>query len=176
MRKDSHVEALGFCGLSRYDGIVRPSLERDLQRYLELLVDRFGDDLVTLGAFGSQITGRATPESDLDLLLVIRGLPRSRMARRRLLSPVAHAVSEEFADTISTIFLTPEEAKRVKPFYLGFLDGHRLLVDRDGFFRAVLDRLERRLIELGSRRLVDEHGEPYWDLKPDYKLGEDVIL
>ena len=49
-------------------------------------------------------------------------------------------------------------------------------MDRDGFVRAVLDRLERRLAELGARRLVDELGNPYWDLKPDYKLGEDIVL
>jgi hypothetical protein len=40
----------------------------------------------------------------------------------------------------------------------------------------VLDRLERRLAELGSRRLVDRHDETYWDLKPDYVLGEDIVL
>ena len=64
----------------------------------------------------------------------------------------------------------------MKPFYLGFLDGHRLLADRAGFFRAVLDRLERRLEDLGARRLTDELGNTYWDLKPDYVLGEDVVL
>lgn len=89
---------------------------------------------------------------------------------------IAHAVSDEFAETISVVPLTPEEALTIKPYYLGFLEGHRLVVDRDGFFRRVLDRLERRLTELGSRRLTDELGNPYWDLKPDYVLGEDVVL
>jgi hypothetical protein len=28
----------------------------------------------------------------------------------------------------------------------------------------------------GARRLTDERGNPYWDLKPDYVLGEDVVL
>ena len=35
---------------------------------------------------------------------------------------------------------------------------------------------QRRLVELGSRRLTDELGNSYWDLKPDYVLGEDVVL
>ena len=132
--------------------------------------------LITLAAFGSRVRGQATPESDLDIVLVIRGLPRQRFARRRLVSPLAHVVGDSFAETVSTIPLTPEEASRVKPFYLGMLDGHRLLVDRGGFFRGVLDRLERRLEELGARRLVDELGNAYWDLKPDYVLGEDIVL
>ena len=151
-------------------------LEQWLDRLREVLEARFGTDLITLAAFGSQIQGRSRPESDLDLLLVIRGLPLRRLERRRLIGPLAHQVSDAFAETASIILLTPEQAATVKPFYLGFLDGHRLLVDRGGFFRAILDRLERRLEELGSRRLIDEHGNPYWDLKPDYVLGEDIVL
>ena len=151
-------------------------LDRSLCRFREVLEERFGDDLITLAAFGSRVRGQATPESDLDIVLVIRGLPRQRFARRRLVSPLAHVVGDSFAETVSTIPLTPEEASRVKPFYLGMLDGHRLLVDRGGFFRRVLDRLERRLEELGARRLVDELGNAYWDLKPDYVLGEDIVL
>lgn len=155
---------------------VRAELERDLDVYRGLLERRFGDALVTLAAFGSQVQGTERPESDLDLLVVVRDLPRRRTERRDLLRPIAKAVGPTFADTVSLVLLTPDEARSAKPFYLGMLDGHRLLVDRDGFFRGVLDRLERRLVELGSRRLVDRHGNPYWDLKPDYVPGEDIVL
>jgi len=160
----------------RYTGRVALDLEAALERFRDALVDRFGDDLVTLAAFGSQVTGRARPESDLDLLAVIRGLPKGRLARRALVRPVKHAVGREFAWTASVILLTPVEAAVVKPFYLGMLEGNRLLVDRDGFFAGVLSRLTARLRELGARRLVDECGNSYWDLKPDYVLGEDVVL
>jgi hypothetical protein len=110
------------------------------------------------------------------LLVVIRGLPRRRLERHRTIAPLTHAVGDAFAEAVSIILLTPEEAVTVKPFYLGFLEGHRLLVDREGFFQKILDRLRRRLEELGARRLVDELGHPSWDLGPDYRLGEDVVL
>lgn len=155
---------------------MRPWLEEQLDRFRQALEERFGSDLVTLAVFGSQAHGREHPESDLDLLLVIRGLPRRRLERHGVILELAHHVSDQFAETMSAIPLRPEEAVTIKPYYLGFLEGHRLLVDREGFFRQILDRLERRLKELGSRRLVDELGNPYWDLKPDYVLGEDVEL
>lgn len=153
-----------------------PELEEPLRRFRQALEARFGDALVVLAVFGSQAQGQERPESDLDLLLIIEGLPRRRLDRWPLISSIAHGVSDTFAERISAILLSPGEARTVKPYYLGFLDGHRLLVDRGGFFRAILDRLERRLEELGARRLTDEQGNPYWDLKSDYVLGEDVVL
>jgi predicted nucleotidyltransferase len=155
---------------------VHPRLEAPLQRFREVLEARLGSALVTLAVFGSQVTGRARPESDLDVLLVVEDLPPSRLQRQGLALDIAHAVSDEFAERVSIIALTPEEARTIKPFYLGFLEGHRLLVDRDRFFAGVLQRLRARLAELGARRLTDERGNPYWDLKPDYVLGEDVVL
>jgi predicted nucleotidyltransferase len=155
---------------------VHPRLEAPLQRFREVLEGRLGSALVTLAVFGSQVTGRARPESDLDVLLVAEDLPRSRLQRQALALDLAHRVSDDFAARVSIIALTPGEARTIKPFYLGFLEGHRLLVDRDRFFAGVLQRLRARLAELGARRLTDERGNPYWDLKPDYVLGEDVVL
>ena len=153
-----------------------PELEAGLARFVTLVAARHGDDLVSVVLFGSQATGRARSESDVDVLLVVRGLPRRRIERRAAFRAPKDEAGEPFASAASLILLTPEEAVTVRPFYLGILEGHRMVLDRDRFFRGVLDRLEARLAELGSRRLVDEHGNPYWDLKPDYKPGENIVL
>lgn len=155
---------------------MHPEIEEPLQRFRRALEARFGGALVTLAVFGSQVQGRQRPESDLDVLIVAESLPRSRLERQGLILDLAHDVSDAFAERLSVIPLTPEEARTVKPFYLGLLEGYRPLVDRDGFLEGVLDRLRGRLTELGARRLTDELGNPYWDLKPDYVLGEDVVL
>jgi predicted nucleotidyltransferase len=145
-------------------------------RYVDLLEERFGPDLVSLVVFGSWARGEARPDSDLDLLIVARGLPPSRLERRRVFFRLARAVSEEFADVVIPVLLTPEEALRVKPFYLGMLAGHEVLYDAGRFFGDVLDRLRARLAELGARRYVDEDGYEFWDLKPDWKPGDVVAL
>lgn len=147
-----------------------------LAEFLDRLKNRFGDGLVTVAVFGSRARGEAHADSDLDLLVVAEGFPKSRLDRQLLLLRLARAVSEDFADLVGCVPLSPEEASRVQPFYLGMLSGHELLHDRGGFFSAVLERLRRRLGELGSRRLVDEDGYEYWDLKPDWKPGDVVEL
>lgn len=152
------------------------ALRVDLDRYAELLTARFGTDLVSVVAFGSRVRGEARPESDLDVLVIVRGLPMNRWKRYDALRPVARAVSEEFATTLSLIALTPEEAAIVKPYYLGMLSGHLRLWDREAFFEGVLGRLQARLAELGARRYVDKDGYEYWDLKPDWKPGDVVTL
>ena len=148
----------------------------ELAAYVAALERRFGADLVSVVAFGSRVRGDAKPESDLDVLIVVRGLPRRRWDRYEGLRNVAREVSEEFADMVMPILLTPEEASQVKPYYLGMLSGHAIVRDEDGFFAGVLDRLRRRLAELGSRRYVDDRGYEYWDLKPDWKPGDIVTL
>jgi len=110
------------------------------------------------------------------VLIVVRGLPRKRFERYSGTRDLARRVSSEFAVAVAPILLTPEEAQHVKPYYLGMLSGHAILHDTGGFFAAVLDRLRRRLTQLGSRRYVDKDGYEYWDLKPDWKPGDVVEL
>jgi predicted nucleotidyltransferase len=156
--------------------MVPDALRHDLDRYAAALEHRFGADLVSVVLFGSRARGEARPESDLDVLVVARGLPRSPFDRYPPFRRVAREVSAAFASDLALIVRTPEEAERVKPYYLGMLSGHILLFDRDRFFATVLERLRRRLAELGSRRYVDEQGYEYWDLKPDWKPGDVVEL
>jgi len=152
------------------------AIRKQLAELLDRLKGRFGDGLVTIAVFGSRARGEASAGSDLDLLVVADGLPGSRLDRQLLLLGLAREVSEDFADLVAFVPLSSEEASRVQPFYLGMLSGHELLHDRDGFCSSVLGRLRRRLAELGSRRLVDEDGYEYWDLKPDWKPGDVVEL
>ncbi len=80
-----------------------------------------------------------------------------------------------FDSRLARVIKTPSEATRVTPLYLDMVDDARLLYDRDGFFRSVLDRLRETLTRLGSERR-QRGGTRYWVLKPGLKLGEIIEL
>jgi predicted nucleotidyltransferase len=147
-----------------------------LDAYVAALQRRYAADVVSVVLFGSRARGEAQPESDIDVLIVARAVPRKRWDRYGGLRDLARGVSDEFSVAVAPILLTPEEAQEVKSYYLGMLSGHVILYDRDGFFAAVLERLRRRLAQLGSLRYVDKDGYEYWDLKPDWKPGDVIEL
>jgi len=153
-----------------------PAIAQDLHCFLRVLHSRYGEDLISVVLFGSWARGEARAESDIDLLVISKYFPRSRLDRHRHMFEAVKAVTKDFASRASIIPLTPEEASTTKPFYLGMLTAHALLYDRDGFFAAILQRLEKRLAELGSERRVDKGGYEYWVLKPDFKAGEVIEL
>jgi hypothetical protein len=149
------------------------------ERYAELLAQALDDRLVSVVLFGSVARGDAGPGSDIDLLIVARDLPRGQFARKRLLASadaafepaLEEAAREGIEGRPARIVRTPEEARRIIPLYLDFTDDARLLIDRDGFFAAVLERLRASLRRLGARRV--RYGRRwYWDLKPDLRPGE----
>lgn len=155
-------------------GTRRP-LEAELGALVERLLAELGSGLVTVCLFGSQAE-RDRPGRDIDLLIVWDGAPERRWQRGDLIRAVARSLSPRLEAWLSAIVLTPEEARRFKPYYLGMLERHQLLFDRDAFFADVLDRLRARLETIGARRLVDPDGYPYWDLAPDWRPGDEVVL
>lgn len=157
--------------LERYEAI--------LERLVAELKTHYGEQLVTCAVFGS--VGRRTPRdgSDIDLLIVVRELPRGRMKRVEGFLPVEERLAplltacgaEEEAPTLSPVLKTPEEVRCGNPLFLDMVEDARILYDEGGFFAACLDRLRSRLRELGARR-IHRGNAWHWVLKPDLKPGE----
>ena len=139
----------------------------------------YGDRLLSLAVYGSVGRGTPRPDSDVDLLLVATDLPDGPVARndefgavRTTLAPrLATAGAAGLHPELAPILKTRAELERGSPLLLDMTEDARILHDRDGCLRDALDRLRRRLGELGSRRIW--RGDRwYWDLKPDYRPGE----
>ena len=104
--------------------------EPDLKTLVEHLRKHLGDRLDAVVLFGSRARGEATGESDWDLLIIVEGLPRSPLARKRLWLSI---VPREWRTRASPLLRTPEEwYGRVMPLSLDIaLDG-RVLYDARG--------------------------------------------
>lgn len=143
----------------------------------------YGDRFASLGIFGSVARGSARPDSDLDLLIVVAGLPPSRRARFRTFDAVEQRLAPDLAKLaaagtttrIAPILRTPEELAIATPLLLDLTEDAILPVDRDGILAGALAALRDRLARAGARRVwVGEQW--YWDLKPDFRRGDIVRI
>lgn len=138
----------------------------------------YGDRLEAIAVFGSVGRGTPRPDSDIDLLVVARDLPRGRLSRvdefrevERLLERDLEQARRAGVETrLSPVFRTPEELEIGGPLLLDLTEDAVVLRD-SGCLAARLARLRRRLDELGARRIWRGNAW-YWDLKPDYRAGE----
>jgi hypothetical protein len=163
------------------------ALLRRYEQLLEALLAEvrahYGARLLACAVFGS--VGRGTPryDSDVDLLLVVRGLPRGRFNRvdeflpveARLEAALKGDTPEHPEIALSPVFKTPEEVEAGSPLFLDMVEDARILHDPEGFLAGYLARLRARLRALGARR-IRRGNAWYWELKPDLKPGEVFTL
>ena len=142
-------------------------------------------DVVSIILYGSVARGKATPESDADLLIILRDPPSVYRERLRPFLVILRQLQEEALwkeleakgqrPYLSLLVLSQQEAEQTRYIYLDMVDEALILVDVEGFFQAKLEALRKRLEELGAKRVWQEE-RWYWDLKPALKKGEALIL
>jgi len=153
------------------------------KRYTELALEELGDRLTSVALYGSVARGEATTESDIDLFIVLKDAPRGMLRRRELLDPIRRRLTSEleqlwnqgiYTDFVEVI-RTEDEARRFHPLYLDMIAEAKVLYDRGGFLRKVLDELKQRLEELGARKETLDRIH-YWNLKAQFTPGEVIEL
>lgn len=140
------------------------------------LKEAFGDNLCSVVLFGSRARGTARPDSDVDILLVFRDLPKSNLRRHAQVDAAIHSSrAASRGPLISVIPLTADELRDHPRVLLDMVEDSRVLAD-DGTFERERTSLRRRMEELGSKRVFLDDGTWYWVLRPGLKLGETVTL
>lgn len=143
----------------------------------------YGDRLVAVALFGSVARGTAHVGSDLDVLVVVDGLPRGHRERlatfdeveRRLAAALAVLERSGVPLEISPVLRTPEDLAVASPLMLDLTEDAVILADPRGVLAAALADLRARLRRLGSKR-VWLGPRWYWDLKPDFRRGDTFEL
>ncbi len=161
--------------IEKYDMILE-ALKNELKSF-------YGERLISAVVFGS--VGRRTPNynSDIDILIIAENLPTGRIKRikefgfieDKLESLIASLKNSGINTYISPVIKTPEEVAAGSPLFLDMTLDAQILIDKDGFFANELERLRKRLNVLGSKR-INRGNAFFWDLKPDYKPNEDIII
>ena len=154
-----------------------------IEELIEALKRKYGDKFISLVVFGSVARGEARKDSDVDLLLVIDSIPKRRLERQKEFMEVEKELEgylnelfdEGYFIDFSPIIKTPEEAMKFSPLYLDMVEDAIIAYDKDDFFMKILERLRKRLEELGSKR-VRMGRKWYWILKPDYRFGEVIRI
>lgn len=153
------------------------------QQYACVAEDVLGDNLISVVLFGSVARSEARLNSDINLLIVCRQLPQGAFQRQALLEPVRQQLQAELEPLwqqrcyvdFTELLKDETEAQQQRLLYLDMTEDAVFLFDRDNFFADVLARLRKRLSELGSQR--KQLGNiRYWDLKPDFEPGEQIVL
>jgi uncharacterized protein len=152
------------------------SLLKQLTVELEL---HYGNRLVSAVVFGSVGRGEPRSDSDIDILVVAKPLPKGRTLRVRefaavkgKLSGKIHALAKKGIFTsLAPIFKTPEEVHAGSLLFLDMINDGRTLYDRSAFWESYMRGFQKRLNRLGAKRIV-VGDRWYWDLKPDYVVGE----
>jgi predicted nucleotidyltransferase len=155
------------------------------EEYVRAVRDFFGNRLLSICFFGSIVRGNATPESDIDVLIVAESMPKDFGLRVRESSPIHETLrrSEKYRELrsqgrsafVSEIFLTPGEAKSHPPILLDLTDEAFIVYDKNDFLKTVLAELKQNLKALGAKKVKARKGY-YWVLKPDAKPSEVVKI
>ena len=156
-----------------------------LTDFIGLLKEVFKDNIVSAILYGSVAKGKARKDSDIDVCLIFKSLPNSRHKRTLLIFPLMKAIrekksyerlySEGYLAEISPVLYTVKEIQDTKPIFLDMVEDGIILLD-DGTLQEKIEKIKKRLKELGSRKVILEDGSYYWILKPGLKLGEEIAI
>ena len=158
--------------------------QRIIEKLKNLFIEYYNKRLLSIVLFGSVGRNKFHPESDIDILVVIKEAPKGRYNRfleyydnvfLKLEKDIQAAAKQGINILISPVIKTKEEVKFGSPLFLEMADECIILYDENNFFSGILEQIKTRLKNYKSEKVYFK-GRYYWRLKPDYKWGDKIIL
>lgn len=158
-----------------------------LAKFLRTLIGKHGEKLRTVCLFGSVARGRARAGSDIDLLIISEAFEGKKFGE--VIEELMNVEQEREVERekqflyergiyahLSYYPLSPSKAEKFKWIYLDLTEDAILLIDRDGAFDRILNKLRIKLAELGAERIFLDEGKWYWKLTPAIRPGEEIKI
>lgn len=136
------------------NGLSVEDIERVLNGMVHDLYREFGEELMAVVVYGSHAGGTATPGSDVDLLVVVRGLPRDWKIIHHLEDEWARrgrGLGKRFQVTLAGPEDVKDSVEWTAPLMLEIHNAHEVIFDRNDFFGNCITHMARLMEERGIR-------------------------
>lgn len=130
------------------------NIKMTLNRMVENLYEEFKEQLIAVVIYGSHARGTATPGSDIDLLVVVRGLARDWEIIHRLEDEWARK-GRRLGKRFQVLLASPEDVEDsvewAAPLMLEIYNSHEIVFDPNDFFRNCIMCMRHLIRERGIR-------------------------
>jgi predicted nucleotidyltransferase len=135
------------------------------------LNEKFGDNLAAVALFGSAARCEADERSDLDFLVVLRGIPKGLQRRYEVYEPIHEAVTMQSRQTDVTVIDLDEEFimntdVEITPLMLNIASDALILYDPEGKLASFVEHVLKLIQVAGLERYRTRDGKYGW--KPKY--------
>jgi predicted nucleotidyltransferase len=138
-----------------YSQINHTKYKKWLREYVQNLLEKLGERVVSILVFGSVASGKARLDeeyqSDIDLLAVVKDLPPDYFDRTMYKSGIEGMAGVGF----DSVWYTPEEmpkiVERKPPFILDALVNGIIVYDTEQFMEKTVEHLKKELERKGAR-------------------------
>lgn len=160
--------------------MIREEFDKLIQTVFRLAKGYYGENLISFVVFGSCGRGTPNPESDIDILIILKEAPSSRLRRieefyeniEKEIEPYLKKLREYGINTyLSPIIKIKEEIKIGSPLYIEMITDSKIYFDRDEFFKDYLTSLKEKLDNFEA-----EKKDGYWIYKKNVGKEEGVEL
>lgn len=141
------------------------------QAVVKNLCERFSGQLVAVALFGSAAREEAAERSDLDFLVVLRGIPKNLQRRYQVYKPIHDAVTMHSSRPrdvtvidLDQEFITDKDAE-ITPLMLNIASDAIVLYDPEGKLGSFLESVNRLIHLAGLERYRTKDGKYGWKPK-----------